>query len=222
MATGKRVSAAIGGAIFALAQAARADGPHELRHDVATDAVVTITSAIVIVGAELGKNDIAPRSCQWCDPPGIDSGARDALRWNETRTAAHLSDGIGLLAAPIADFGLLWVAGRDGGATGGQQGVDALLVAEAVMISGVANELTKNVVGRERPFVHALRESEKQTTPHPSDNQLSFYSGHTASTTTLAAAAGTIATLRGYRLAPAIFATGGAVAAFTGYLRIAA
>ncbi|HEY8075769.1 MAG TPA: phosphatase PAP2 family protein, partial [Labilithrix sp.] len=101
-------------------------------------------------------------------------------------------------------------------------GVDALLVAEAVMISGVANELTKNVVGRERPFVHALRENEKQTTPHPSDNQLSFYSGHTASTTTLAAAAGTIATLRGYRLAPAIFATGGAVAAFTGYLRIAA
>ncbi len=214
-------------AISAAAGVARAEPsatgqPHELRHDVATDAVVTVTSVILVVGAELGKPDIAPRTCAWCEPPGIDRAARDALRWSSTKTAAHLSDAMGLLAAPAADFGLLWAAGRDGGATGGQEGVDALLLAESVFVSGLANEIVKNAVGRERPFVWALDAGAKSKTPHPADNELSFYSGHTSSTFTAAAAGGTIAALRGYRLAPAIFATGGAIGAFTGYLRIAA
>src|SRR5207249_2275303 len=54
------------------------------------------------------------------------------------------------------------------------------------------------------------------------DNNLSFYSGHTSATATMAAAGGTIATLRGYRLAPLVWGTGAALSAFTGYLRIAA
>jgi len=54
------------------------------------------------------------------------------------------------------------------------------------------------------------------------DANLSFPSGHTALGFSLATAAGTVATLRGYRHAPYVWGAGMAVAAFTGYLRLAA
>jgi membrane-associated phospholipid phosphatase len=197
--------------------------PHELRHDVATDATVAITSLIIIGGAELGKKSLAPSTCEWCDEPlnGLDRGARDAFKWENTKTAARISDGFGLIAAPIVNFGTLFLAGRDGGAKS-ESGVDALLLFETVGVSGVLNEVTKLTLGRERPFVHALPPGEKNKTPHPADNNLSFYSGHTSATMTMAAAGGTIATLRGYRLAPLVFAAGATLSVFTGYLRIAA
>jgi membrane-associated phospholipid phosphatase len=54
------------------------------------------------------------------------------------------------------------------------------------------------------------------------DDNLSFYSGHTSLTFTLATASGTVASLRGYSLAPAIWSAGLGVAALAGWLRIAA
>jgi membrane-associated phospholipid phosphatase len=82
--------------------------------------------------------------------------------------------------------------------------------------------LAKILVGRERPFVHALAPEEKDHTSRPFDNNASFFSGHATETFALAAAAGTLSTMRGYRWAPLVWGTGGAVAAVTGYLRIAA
>jgi len=83
-------------------------------------------------------------------------------------------------------------------------------------------QLTKLLLGRERPFVHALPPEQKPLTPLPSDNNLSFFSGHTSEAFALAAASGTVATMRGYRWAPLVWIAGGAVAATTSYLRIAA
>jgi hypothetical protein len=53
-------------------------------------------------------------------------------------------------------------------------------------------------------------------------DDLSFYSGHTTEAVSLAVAAGTVASLRGYRLAPLVWGTSLPVALVTGYLRIAA
>jgi membrane-associated phospholipid phosphatase len=99
---------------------------------------------------------------------------------------------------------------------------DAVLVLEAATIAADVNQLVKFGVGRERPFVHALPESEKGAVAHPSDNNLSFYSGHTNWVFALAASSGTVATLRGYRWAPWVWGGGLTVAFTTGYLRIAA
>jgi membrane-associated phospholipid phosphatase len=74
----------------------------------------------------------------------------------------------------------------------------------------------------ERPFVHVLPPAQKGRTAQPDDNNLSFSSGHTTATFALAAAAGTVATMRGYRWAPLTWIVGGALALGTGYLRIAA
>lgn len=208
---------------------ARADDVHELRHDVATDVVVTATALTLIVGAELAKSDLAPADCRWCDREadgtdalnGVDHGVRSALRWHDTKTAGHAADAMGFLVAPAATaVTMIAAAGRDEATR--HTPTDLLLTLETVSLSGVLNEVTKLAVGRERPFVHALAPSERPKTAHPADNDLSFYSGHTSMTFTLATASGTIASLRGYRLAPLVWSSGLTIAAVTGYLRIAA
>jgi membrane-associated phospholipid phosphatase len=54
------------------------------------------------------------------------------------------------------------------------------------------------------------------------DEDLSFYSGHTSESVSLAVAAGTVASIRHYRLAPLVWATSLPLALATGYLRIGA
>jgi membrane-associated phospholipid phosphatase len=214
-------------------RAASADEVHELRHDVTTDATVAVTATILVVGSELAKADLAPATCLWCEDDALDRSTRDALRWQRPAAANAVSNVIGFAVAPLDAFGTLALAGVDAGSGAGSAGsagaaagrrvpVDALLLYESVAVSAVVNQLVKLTVGRERPFVHALGPDDKRATSQPSDNNLSFYSGHTGLTMTLAAAGGTIATLRGYRLAPLVWSSGAAISAFTGYLRIAA
>jgi membrane-associated phospholipid phosphatase len=83
-------------------------------------------------------------------------------------------------------------------------------------------KIIKYGAARERPFVHALPAEAKPHTDRPWDNNLSFYSGHTSFAFALATSAGSVATLRGYRWAPAIWAVGLVAATTVGYLRIAA
>ena len=63
--------------------------------------------------------------------------------------------------------------------------IDLLLVAEATALAVDVNQLVKYAVGRERPFVHVLPESEKSLVPNAADNNVSFYSGHTTLTLSL-------------------------------------
>jgi membrane-associated phospholipid phosphatase len=83
------------------------------------------------------------------------------------------------------------------------------------------DQATKLLFARERPFVHHMPAEERASTAHPSDNNVSFYSGHTSFAFALATASGTVASLRGYRLAPLVWGTLLPFAALTGYLRIA-
>jgi membrane-associated phospholipid phosphatase len=84
------------------------------------------------------------------------------------------------------------------------------------------NEIVKVTAGRERPFVRALAPAERAARPATSDDNLSFYSGHSTFAFAAAAAIGETASRRGYRGARLVWAIGFAVAATTGYLRIAA
>jgi membrane-associated phospholipid phosphatase len=97
-----------------------------------------------------------------------------------------------------------------------------LLISEATSIAMAMNQTVKFIVGRERPFVHALPEADKPHTAHPSDNNVSFYSGHATLAFAMAVSGGTVASMRRYRLAPWIWGGGLALAAATAYLRIAA
>jgi membrane-associated phospholipid phosphatase len=208
-------------AMPAAAQAEERPPPRELRHDLVLDLTVTGFAAGYWVTTELLKGALAPQRCRWCAPPGVDAAVRDALRWDATGAADALSWVTALGLAPVALSTLDVLAAHRAGDTGAAW-PDLLVIAEAAALAMAVNQTLKFLVGRERPFVHALPDAEKAATAQPSDNNLSFFSGHTTFPFALAVAAGTVAQLRGYDLAPVIWATGLGVATMTGYLRIAA
>lgn len=175
--------------------------------------------AVWFTTGTLIKKDIAPSECRWCEPNAFDDELR-SLRWFHAQRADLTSDVVSFGLAPVAAGGLVWLAAaRDGRAS--ELSVDLPILAEALVASGLAGEAFRFSTARERPSVHALAPDEKQDTAHPEENNLSFVSGHAATSFALAFASGTIATLRRRRLAPVVWATGLTLAAVTSYLRIA-
>lgn len=190
-----------------------------LPYEPARDLAVTGAAAAAWAAAALLDAQLAPSRCRWCDPPALDSSARDALRWSNAGAAASLSNVLGYGGMPLATVGVSWlVSGRDAKVAG----TDALIAAEAAVLAGAVDQAVKFAVGRERPYVHALDPSLKAGIAHPADANVSFYSAHTTVTTAVAVASGVCASLRGEKDAWAVWATGVPLALLTGYLRIAA
>jgi membrane-associated phospholipid phosphatase len=195
--------------------AARAAGPDPLERDLRIDLPVTIVATATWVGSELAKARLAPEACRFCDPNPLDAAIRDAVVWERPALARHLSDALafGLLPAGMVAHQLL--AARAAGDLGAGL-LDVLVVAEATSLAANLNQLVKFSVGRERPFVHHGDPSR----PHEPDDDLSFYSGHTSLVFSLAASAGMVSTLRGYRSAPWVWGVGMSMAAGVGGLRM--
>jgi membrane-associated phospholipid phosphatase len=227
--TARRASAAacvaalvvtLAGGAAAAEQPAAPSAVPELRYTLWLDVSVTVAALGWWLGSEVARDQLAPATCRWCEPPGFDAGVRNHLRWQNT-AAADTAGYAFALAQPVLMVGLDVLAARAEGAPGAAW-IDALLISEATSVAMATNQVVKFIVGRERPFVHALPEADKPFTARPSDNNLSFFSAHTSLTFALATSAGTIATMRRYRLAPWIWTVGITVATVTGYLRIAA
>jgi membrane-associated phospholipid phosphatase len=193
----------------------------DLRWDPALDVSVTAGGAALWLASEALKGDLAPSRCHWCSVDPADAAVREALVWRDTGSANLLSDATAFVLLPLAAVGLNALAAAHEGASGNIP-EDALLVAEAGVVTADLNQLTKMLVGRERPFVHALPPEQKPSTGSPSDNNLSFFSGHSSETFALAVASGTVASMHGYQWAPVVWGVGGVLAATTAYLRIAA
>ncbi len=212
---------AVPAAVVLLASApleARAE-PRKLEYDLRADGAAAAGATALWIGSELAKGSLAPSRCRFCSPNALDAGTRDLLVWGYGDQAARASDvlAMALLPAGVAAHQLLAARG-DGDAKAGL--VDLLIVAEAAALAMDVNQLVKFSVGRQRPFVHYGNWREADRRPDPDDN-LSFFSGHTTLAFSLASAAGTVSTLRGYRSAPWVWGVGMALAASVGYLRIA-
>ncbi len=167
------------------------------------------------------KGPLSKDSCRWCGPTLFDDAVRDGLRWADRDRAHAISNWTGFAAAPLFALGGLGLVGHLDD-RGENRLDDGLIVAESAAIAGVINFAVKAAVARERPFVHQLAPEDKPDTPHPQDNNQSFYSGHSTLSMSLAVSAGTVASMRGYRWAPALYGGGIALSLTTGYLRIAA
>lgn len=202
------------------AGAARAEdrvAPLDLRREVP---IVAGNALFLLVTEWPAKDALSPASCRWCDDNALDRGVRDALVWDDP-VRANLWSNVAIVATPVAGAGLLEVLGPRG--RRGRESVHNLLIlAEAGMIASNLGHVVKLVAARERPFVHQLAPADKPFTDKPSENNLSFYSGHSTVAMSLAVAAGTTATLRGYRHHTLVWATAVPLALATGYLRIAA
>jgi len=188
------------------------DGKRRLLHlggSLAAGAVYATSETVL-------KPTLAPDTCRLCSPSSYDRSIRDSLRWTATERAATISNLSGYLLAPVVALGSLALA-TDDRSWGGWID-DAIPVIEAAAVAGLLNQTVKFAVGEQRPLVH-FAPSDR---PPTHDDNLSFYSGHTTLAFAVATAAGEVARRRGYRAAPAIYATGYALGALTGYLRMAA
>jgi len=185
----------------------------------AADAAV-ITASIGLLAVEKIRNrDVGP--CRWCDKEGdrltlngVDRAVRDALRWNDREAAAGISD-ILLTASFLVPASFLAFSDQ------AHEWADAGLVLEATATTLVVTHLTKKIVRRPRPY--ALRGDPPPGTDLANHaSRQSFFSGHASTTFALAVASGTIAFRRGRGNAGFVLGSGLALAATTGYLRIAA
>lgn len=200
-----------------------------LHYDPTVDLPVTFAASAVWLGGSTFQDDLAPKTCGWCERKAdgtdtvneLDASVRRNLKWSNTTTADTASNITGFALLPLGAVGLTALGSRFVRQPN-TLAVDLLVITEATMISMDLNLLVKYAVGRERPFVHILPAEEKASTNIPSDNYTSFYSGHTAFAFTLAVSSATVATMRGYGSAPWLWAYGLSMAATTGYLRIAA
>jgi membrane-associated phospholipid phosphatase len=207
---------------------ARAAPAQDLRHDPGVDATVTIAGAAAFVGSEVVIRTTDPQPCRWCDR---DAAGRDTLnaldktarrlRWSNPYAADLISDVTAFVVTPLVAAGTDVIAARYDARSSGD-GTDLVVVAEAGVLAADVNELTKLLVLRERPDVHALSPEARSARTPQADDDLSFDSGHTAESVSLAVAAGTVASMRGYRLAPLVWAAALPPALVTGYLRIGA
>lgn len=226
-------AAALAVALSAPTRSARADdGVRELRYDTRIDVAVTTIGALWFVTSEILKADLAPDKCRWCyraedgsdQLNSTDREVRRHLLWNETGTAARASTVIDYGVLPLSALGLTALSAANDRAIGGFP-LDALLITEATVIAGDIDQLVKFAFARERPFVHYLPRAPnavRALTDSPSDDNLSFFSGHTTLAFAIATSTGTVATMRGYTLTPLVWATGMTMASAVGYLRIAA
>jgi len=193
----------------------------ELRWDPPVDAAVTLVGGALWLASVALEPALAPSACRWCRGDALDDGARSALRWRDPRPADDLSDVTAFAFAPTTTLALDGAAAIHDRAPRGF-GLDAFLVLEATVLALDVNQVAKLLVARERPYAYAAAMRDGEPRPHTADDDVSFFSGHTTVTFALAAATGTVATLRGYRWAPVPWIVGGSLAAGTGYLRIAA
>lgn len=195
--------------------AGAAEPPYDLQLDVPASLGVTGAALGASLASVLLKDQLAPRQCRICGAGTFDSGIRDALRWRDTAAAAGGSDAL-VVGIPLLAAGALALSGWEAG--GARLAMEDLLVAsEAVSIAVLATQVAKYSFGRVRPYAWA-----SATPVRGPDAYLSMWSGHTSATFAAAAAAGTVARLRGYRSWPWILGLGLAGAAACGWLRIAA
>lgn len=214
-------------------QASDSPTVHELNFNWTRDGIITGTGAVLWLTSEtLLKDELAPDTCHWCDRSADGTDTLNALdkwgrglaastpegqaRWN---TASNIAD---FIVLPVGVLGGQYLLSSGSGAPARYFAEDTTIILESFVVSQVVNQVVKFSVGRERPFVHVLPEDQKPLTDHPTDNNLSFYSGHTAMAFSLVTAAGTVSELRGYKNRWLIWAVGLPAAASVGLMRMGA
>ncbi|MDB4972965.1 MAG: hypothetical protein JWN48_1306 [Myxococcaceae bacterium] len=207
-------------ALHTVSGRARADEVRALSFNTRLEAPLLATGATAWILSEVLKSKLTPSHCRLCGVNALDGSIRDALHWSNAAPARHASDALLFGVVPLAAFSsaALMAVGNH---TDGALSTDMLMLVESMVLTADLTQLSKYLFVRERPYAYAAR-SEHRDLLHRADDNLSFFSGHTSITFTLAAALGTTASLRGYKQAPLVWAIGMPLAALTGYLRIAA
>jgi membrane-associated phospholipid phosphatase len=189
-------------------------------------AAIAAAMGIYITSETVAKDALDPDTCTWCDPGPVDLNFREVAVWSEAKQplAADLSNLIGYGMTPIGVSALLLFASASTSPSRPNRGLDDMITMfEIVWATQLVTQAVKISVARQRPYVHRrLEEDPNIALPLSQEDNLSFFSGHSSLTFSIAVGAGMLAHQRGYRLEPVIWGTGLALAASTAYLRMAA
>ncbi len=189
--------------------------PYELEHDLILDGVIAGAGVGFVALAEfILKEPFAHETCVWCNPPGFDHSIRDSWKWSSAQTPILISD-ITQATHFVGTYSFMAFVGYQSGRSD-FIAQDLILITESIATTLVLTNIIKWMVGRERPSVHY--ESDGLSAR---ENNLSFFSGHSALAASLTAASTTLAYLRGYDEAPWLLGIGGTIALATAYLRVA-
>jgi membrane-associated phospholipid phosphatase len=180
-----------------------------------------VLSAALWVGSyRWNTRHAAPRRVRWREHPALDRldlAVRRRVRWENPQPARAISNFLADVAVPAVAAALSVAAGRNGG--GGPLS-DLLVANEAMFHAGAASQVVKMLARRQRPFSRfAEKLPEAIAGRVPDDDNLSFLSSHTSTTTAFAFAVAEIATRR--RVRTPLTMVLGAMAGLTGYLRVA-
>jgi len=190
---------------------------------------LTISGALaasLITWAVAIKPNLDAPHCTICDgAPGTVNGVDDAFRSAFKRPADSpvgvVSDVFGYALGPAAGIALgVAVPAHDGRINEAPENL--LLVVETTLTYAVLQQSLTALLPRERPAVHADVSANRESSLKRHSSLESFPGGHNGLAFSVAAAGGTIATLRGYRLAPLVWLVGGTIGLATTYLRMAA
>lgn len=202
--------------------------PVELQHDLRVDVPAVGILAAVTVGWRLTRDDLEPSHCRWCDgsAPGkvnaVDDWFRTALRRPDTTPANVTSYVLAFGVAPLSAAGLSVLAAVVDH-RGDEALVDVLAVAEGGFAAMLTTEILEPIALRTRPYVHAIADDDaRQAEVAKTGAFHSFPAGHVVEVFGVAAASGVVASMRGYRLAPLVWATGLVMGVATAYTRMAA
>jgi membrane-associated phospholipid phosphatase len=144
------------------------------------------------------------------------------VSWKNTSLAETLGEVIGFAVGPALTVGADALAAWHDDAFR-DAFVDGLLVAQAATVASDVNVAFRLSTGRQRPWAWEASQSPATSAVASStrDANMSFFSGHATMMFAVATAAGTVATMRGYRWMPLVWAVGLPLAFATSYLRIA-
>jgi hypothetical protein len=198
--------------------------PVELRHDLKLELPILGALAAVTVGFRLVRDDMEPSYCRICEGKGlnpIDKWFRDAMVRQDTQPAQVTSYVLAFGAAPLSGAALTILAAVADDRTD-EWPVDLTAVAEGGFAAMLTTEVLESLTLRERPFFHAITDpSQRQAEIAKTGAFHSFPAGHVVEAFGVATAAGVVASMRGYRLAPLVWLVGMGIGAATAYTRIA-
>ena len=204
-----------------LALPARADEARTLVDHPRLELPLLAIGAGLWTPSDFFKPQLAPRKCRLCGDNPLDDAMQKALLWDQRHDkAAAASDWLLYGIVPVATFGATLALGAAAEGGGGAF-VNAVTLAEALVLTSGLTQIAKYTVARARPYVRLQREQNRDFVAGP-DDHLSFFSGHTSSTFAMAVAAGTTASLRGQSMQAVVWPVGLTLACLTGYLRMAA
>ena len=198
-----------------------------LRINLPIDLTVSgVLTASLVTWAVAVKPNLRAPHCTICDGApgtvnGLDRFFRDAFVRPSSSPVGVVSDVFGYGIGPGAAIALgIAVPAHDGRISEAPENL--LLVTEATLTYAVLQQGLTTLLPRERPAVHADTSANRESTLQRHSSLESFPGGHNGLSFAVAAAGGTVATLRGYRLAPLVWIVGGTIGLATTYLRMAA